>query len=245
MIKMIDQSSFEAAREYCLGDPFGCRILAAMLAYGTDKPFALFWAQYEGDSEEGAITAVISRLDTAMTVCAKGSYDEEELDCFIQANMGYTGALRPAREGETANGLVMRLARRKNVVSATDAEINPEISDVYAVMEECAGTGFEVPRFDDFYSDMIYRKKAKTVLSAIVRADGMPAACGAVHLSPGTALLTICACVPEMRGKGYAGKVFNALLDRCADRDIYLMCMPSLHDFYAKYGFLTIGGFIY
>ena len=245
MIKMIDQDSFEAAKEYCQGDPFGCRILAALLTYGTDKPFALFWAQYAGENGEGGMTAVISRLDTAMTVCAKGSYDAEELDSFIQANVGYTGALRPAREGESANGLVMRLAKRKNVVSASDAEINPEISDVYAVMEECAGTGFEVPRFDDFYSDMIYRKKAKSVLTAIVRAEGMPVACGAVHLSPGTALLTICACVPEMRGKGYAGKLFNALLDRCADRDIYLMCMPSLHDFYAKYGFLTIGGFIY
>ena len=245
MIKMIDQDSFEAAKEYCQGDPFGCRILAALLTYGTDKPFALFWAQYAGENGEGGMTAVISRLDTAMTVCAKGSYDAEELDSFIQANVGYTGALRPAREGESANGLVMRLAKRKNVVSASDAEINPEISDVYAVMEECAGTGFEVPRFDDFYSDMIYRKKAKSVLTAIVRAEGMPVACGAVHLSPGTALLTICACVPEMRGKGYAGKVVNALLDRCADRDIYLMCMPSLHDFYAKYGFLTIGGFIY
>ena len=245
MIKMIDQDSFEAAKEYCQGDPFGCRILAALLTYGTDKPFALFWAQYAGENGEGGITAVISRLDTAMTVCAKGSYDVEELDSFIQANMGYTGALRPARDGETANGLVMRLAKRKNVVTASDAEINSEISDIYAVMEECAGTGFEVPRFDDFYSDMIYRKKAKAVLTAIVRAEGMPVACGAVHLSPGTALLTICACVPELRGKGYATRVVNALLDRCADRDVYLMCMPSLHDFYARFGFLTVGGFIY
>ena len=245
MIKMIDQDSFEAAKEYCQGDPFGCRILGALLTYGTDKPFALFWAQYAGENGDGEITAVISRLDTAMTVCAKGSYDEEELDSFIQANMGYTGALRPTRDGETANGLVMRLAKRKNVVSASDAEVNPEISDVYAVMEECAGTGFEIPRFDDFYSDMIYRKKAKTVLTAIVREDGMPVACCAVHLSPGTALLTICACVPELRGKGYTTKAVNALLDRCSDRDVYLMCMPSLHDFYAKFGFLTVGGFIY
>lgn len=245
MIKMIDQDSLEAAKEYCQGDPFGCRILAALLAYGTDKPFALFWAQYAGENGEGGVTAVISRLDTAMTVCAKGNYDAEELDCFIQANMGCTGALRPVREGETANGLVMRLARRKNVVSASDAEINAETADIYAVMEECAGTGFEVPRFDDFYSDMIYRKKAKTVLTALVRAEGLPAACCAVHLSPGTALLTICACVPEQRGNGYAVKAINALLDRCADRDVYLMCMPSLHDFYAKFGFLTVGGFVY
>lgn len=245
MIKMIDQDSFEAAKEYCMSDPFGCRILAAMLAYGTDKPFALFWAQYEGDAAEGKITAVISRLDTAMTVCAKGSYDAEELDCFIESNTGYIGALRPARDGESANGLVMRLAKRKNVVSASDVEINPEISDIYAVMEECAGTGFEVPRFDDFYSDMIYRKKAKTVLSAIIRAEGMPVASAAMHLSQETALLTICACVPDQRGKGYATKVVNALLDRCADRDVYLMCMPSLHDFYTKFGFITTGGFIY
>ncbi len=245
MIKMIDQESIETAKEYCQGDPFGCRILAAMLAYGTDKPFALFWAQYAGEDCKGKMTAVISRLDTAMTVCAKGEYDTEELDCFIQANMGYIGALRAARGGETSNGLVMRLAKRKNSISASDVEINPETSDVYAVMEECAGTGFEVPRFDDFYSDMIYRKKAKTVLSAIAREDGMPVACGAVHLSQGTALLTICACVPDHRNKGYASKVVNALLDKCEGRDVYLMCMPSLHDFYTKFGFITTGGFIY
>ena len=245
MIKMLDHDRFEAAKDYCQGDPFGCRILAAMLAYGIDKPFAQFWTQHDGDSADGSVTAVISRLDTAMTVCAKGKYDAEELDCFIQANMGYIGALRPAREGEMSNGLVMRLAKRKNVVSSSDAEINPEISDVYAVMEECAGTGFEVPRFDDFYSDMIYRKKAKTVLSAIIRAEGMPVASAAMHLSQGTALLTICACVPDQRGKGYATKVVNALLDRCSDRDVYLMCMPSLHDFYTKFGFITTGGFIY
>ena len=65
------------------------------------------------------------------------------------------------------------------------------------------------------------------------------------HLSQETALLTICACVPDQRGKGYATKVVNALLDRCADRDVYLMCMPSLHDFYTKFGFITTGGFIY
>lgn len=242
MIKMIEQDGFDAAKRYCEGDPFGCRILAAMLAYGTDKPFAQFWAQY---GEDGAITAVISRLDTAMTVCAKGDYDTEEIDCFVEANMGYMGALRPARKGESANGLVMRLAERKNIGTTADVEVNPEISDVYAVMEECAGTGFEVPRFDDFYSDMIYRSKAKTVVSAITRVDGMPASCAAMHLSDNTAVLTICACVPDQRGNGYTKKVVNALLDREQERDIYLMCMPSLHDFYRQFGFVTIGGFVY
>lgn len=242
MIKMLDNEKIEAAKSYCEGDPFGCRILAALLAYGIDKPFALFWAQYD---DNGQITAVIFKLDNAMTVCAKGEYDTEEIDCFVQANVGYMGALRPAREGESSNGLVMRLAKRKNNQSSGDVEVNPEISDVYAVMEECAGTGFEVPNFDDFYSDMIYRRKAKTVVSAIVRDDGMPAACGAMHLANNTAVLIMCASVPEHRSKGYASHVVNALLDKTEGRDIYLMCMPSLHDFYTRFGFVTIGGFVY
>ena len=195
MIKLLEKDTVEAARSYCEGDPFGCRILAALLAYGIDKPFAQFWAQYD---ESGSITAVFCRLDTAMTVCAKGDYDTEEADSFVQANMGYMGALRPARQGESANGLVMRLTENKITESTADVEMNPEISDVYAVMEECA-----------------------------------------------TALLTICACVPEHRRQGYTRKVVNALLERNPDCDIYLMCMPALHDFYRQFGFVTIGGFVY
>lgn len=242
MIKLIDQESLEAAKKYCAGDPFGCRILAAMLAYGINKPFAVFWVQYD---ESGNISAVASRLDTSMTICAKGDYDTEEMDYFVQTMMGYAGALRPVRNGEAANGLVMRLAERRNKESAGDVEINPEISDLYTVMEECAGTGFEVPPFDAFYSDMIYRNKAKTAVSAILRADGMPASCGAMHLSDNTAVLTMCASVPEHRGKGYTRHVVNALLDKTEGRDIYLMCLPSLHDFYEKFGFVTVGGFVY
>lgn len=243
MIKMLDNDSLAAAKRYCEGDPFGCRMLAALLAYGIDKPFALFWAQYD---EGGEITAVIGKLDNAMTVCAKGDYDTEEIDCFVEANVGYMGALRPVREGESANGLVMRLGNRRNRESVSDVEINPEMSDMYAVMEECAGTGFEVPNFDDFYSDMIYRRKAKTVISAIVRdEEGMPAACGAMHLTDNTAVLIMCAAVPAHRKKGYTSHVVNALLDRTEGRDIYLMCMPSLHDFYTRFGFVTTGGFVY
>lgn len=242
MIKLIDNDSINAAKEYCAGDPFGCRILAAMAAYGIDKPFALFWNQYGAD---GAIAAVVSRLDTAMTVCAKGDYDAEEMDYFIQTMIGSEGALRPARKGEAANGLVMRLAERRNRGSTSDVEINPDISDLYTVMEECAGTGFEVPQFDAFYGDMIYRNKAKAAVSAILRTGGMPASCGAMHLSDHTAVLTMCATVPEHRGKGYTQQVVNALLDKTDGRDIYLMCLPSLHDFYQKFGFITVGGFIY
>lgn len=242
MIKLIENDSLEAAKEYCAGDPFGCRILAALLAYGIDKPFAMFWVQYD---ESGAITAVVSRLDNAMTVCAKGEYNVEEMDSFVMAMMGYTGALRPARQGEASNGLVMRLAERRINEMTSDVEINPEISDLYAVMDECAGTGFEVPPFDAFYGDMIYRNKAKTALSAIVRVDGMPASCGAMHLSDNTAVLVMCASAPNHRGKGYTRRVVNALLDRTQGRDIYLMCMPSLHDFYEKFGFVTVGGFVY
>lgn len=242
MIKLIENENLEVAKAYCAGDPFGCRILAALNAYGIDKPFALFWAQYD---ESGEITAVVSRLDTAMTICAKGEYDAEEIDCFVQSMVGDIGALRPVRSGETATGLVMRLAERRINENTSDVEINPEISDLYTVMEECAGKGFEVPPFDVFYGDMIYRKKAKTALSAIVRVNGMPVSCGAMHLSDNTAVLVMCASAPEHRGKGYTRRVVNALLDKTEGRDIYLMCLPCLHDFYEKFGFATVGGFIY
>ncbi len=240
MIKLIDDESIDKAREYCEGDPFGCRILCAMKAYGIHSQFALFWAQYD---ECGGITAVVSLLDTGMTICARGEYDAEEMDCFAFAQIGFNDLLRPVREGEAADGLVMRLGERKSSDFTGNVTINPEISDLYAVIEECGGKGFETPPFESFYSDMMCRRKAKVTDSAVLFEDGMPVSCGAMHISDKTAVIIMCASVPDYRGKGHSSCVINALLDRANGRDVYLMCLPTLHDFYEKQGFVTVGGF--
>lgn len=242
MIKLVEEAQLEELLEYCEGDPFGCRIYAAAKAYGTDKPFAQFWlVRDSGD----AVTAAIGKLDDGMTICAKGDYDFEEVDTFVRMMNGEILALRPARRGEAASGVVLRLDRSAMSENVSgDAQLNPPTEDLYTVMEECTGAGFEIPTFEAFYGDMIYRQKAGTVVSAIARSEDMPVACAAMHLSKTTALLTLCASAPSVRGQGYGGFTVRSLLSKISSHDVYVMCVISLVEYYEKMGFVPVGGFV-
>lgn len=248
MIRLCDESTLATLLEYCEGDPFGCRIYAAAKAYDTDKPFAQFWLVYaeREDGTDGEITAAISKLDDGMTICAKGEYDHEEVDTFVSMMNGAVLALRPARAGEAATGVVMRLDREKMGEAASgECEFNPNAGDLYAVVEECTGVGFEIPSFEAFYGDMRYRERAGTVVSAIVRKDELPAACAAMHLSESTAMLTLCASSPDVRGQGYGACAVRSLLAKISDRDVYVMCLAGLVEYYEMMGFVPVGGFVY
>lgn len=242
MIRLIERDNVAEFEAYCKGDPYGVRIVAAERTYGTSESFAQFWLQYD---ESGNITAAIGRLDNGMTVCAKGEYDYEEVDAFVEMCVGKTGALRPARKGEVADGVVMRLDRSRMALAGGDTEINPPTEDLYTVIERCPGLGFDVPPFEMFYNDNKKRIKMGTQITALLRSDVLPAACAALHIADGTGLVTMCATLPEHRGKGYAADVVGALIEHYRDGDIYVMCLSGLVEFYEHIGFGPVGGFVY
>lgn len=242
MIRLIERDNVAQLEAYCKGDPYGVRIVAAERTYGTSESFAQFWLQYD---EKNNITAAIGRLDNGMTICAKGDYDEEEIDAFVEMCVGKTGALRPARKGEAADGIVMRLDRSRTTASGGETELNPPPEDLYAVLERCPGMGFDVPPFEMFYNDVKKRAKAGTGITALLREDLFPAACAGIHVVDGCGVVTMCATLPEHRGKGHAADVVRALIERCRDSDIYVMCIPALVDFYGRMGFGPVGGFVY
>lgn len=242
MIRLVERDNVAQFEEYCKGDPYGVRIVAAERTYGTSESFAQFWLQY---NDKGEITAAIGRLDNGMTICAKGDYDEEEIDAFVEMCVGKTGALRPVRKGEVADGVIMRLDRTRMTASGGETELNPPIEDVYSVLERCPGMGFDVPPFEYFYDDMKKRIKQGTQIVALLRADLFPAACAALHIADGTGVVTMCATLPEHRGKGFAADVVGALLERYRDGDVYVMCLSSLVEFYKHLGFGPVGGFVY
>lgn len=243
MIRLIERDNVAEFEAYCKGDPYGVRIVAAERTYGTSESFAQFWLQYD---ERGNITAAIGRLDNGMTVCAKGDYDTEEVDAFVETCVGKIGALRPARKGEVANGVVMRLDRSRMSLSGGETEINPPPEDIYTVIERCPGMGFDVPPFEMFYDDCKKRTKAGTEITALLRtSEVLPAACAALHVADNTGVVTMCATLPELRGKGYAADVVGALIEHCRDAEIYVMCLSSLVEFYEHLGFGPVGGFVY
>lgn len=244
MIKIVEEEQKERLFEYCKGSALGCRIAASVKAYGLDKPFAQFWFMFDEKKPE-RITAVISRLDDGMTICANGEYNYEEADAFVSMMNGEIKAVRPARPGEPATGIIMRMRDpQKSFERSANMQLNPAIEDLYAVMERCTGRGYDIPDFESFYSDMIYRQYNNCVISVIVRDGEQPAACVAAHLSDDCALLTLCATAPKYRGKGFASYAINAILPNLGDRQVYAMCFLGLEEFYEHLGFVPVGGFV-
>jgi len=241
MIRIVENDTIVAMMDYCSGDPSGCRILAVYRSYGLGVSFAQFWLQYD---EEENITAAIGALDNSITICARGEYNTEEIDSFVHMLAQETGALRPVREGELADGLVMRLDRSLFTATGGDAEINPPCEDVYTVIENCPGLGFDVPPFSVFYPDMYRRIKAGTAVTAVFRSGYMPVSCAALHKAGSVGLVTSCATVPSSRGKGSASACIRTIIScQPADTDIYVMCLPNLCGFYERMGFRITGGF--
>lgn len=241
MIRIVENDSVKAMVEYCKGDPFGCRLLANYYSYGLGEGYAQFWLQLD---EKENITAAIGSLDNGITICARGEYDTEEIDTFVHMLAGETGALRPVRKDETADGLVMRLDRSEFNASGEDAEINPPCEDVYTVIENCPGLGFDVPPFSVFYPDMYRRLKAGTDMTAVARSGIMPVSCAAMHLAGGVGLLTMCATVPVYEHKGFASTCVRTIIARQQpELDIYVMCQPQYFSYYEQFGFRVVGGF--
>lgn len=244
MIKIVEENQIDRLYEYCRGSAFGCRIASAVKAYGVDKPFAQFWFMFD-EKDEDKITAVISRLDDGMTICAHGDYDHEEADTFVSMMNGAIRAVRPAREKEPATGIVMRLREADGTFErSANMQLNPPIEDLYSVMETCIGPGYDIPDFESFYGDMLYRRNKDCVVSAVVRDGDTPAACVAAHLSDDCALLTICGAAPQYRGKGFASYAISSILKHLGDRQVYAMCFLGLEEFYERLGFVPVGGFI-
>ncbi|MBE6753830.1 MAG: GNAT family N-acetyltransferase [Ruminococcaceae bacterium] len=245
MIKLVeDKESIIAMTDYCADDPFGCRIMATYRTYGVEQSFAQFWLQR--DEKSGKVTAVLGSLDNGLTVCAKGDYNTEEIDSFVRMLAGENGALRPVRKNEVATGLVMRLDRSALIPPVGDIEINPPCEELYTVLENCPGLGFDVPPFEAFYADMRLRTKLSTAISGMLRSDIMPVSCAAVHRAANVGLLTMCATVPEFRGKGCGSSCVRALIGHLReDEELFVFCLPGMCGYYEKMGFRVVGGFVY
>ncbi len=242
IIRLAEETQLQGLLDYCEGGALGCRIAAAAIAYGTTRSFAPFWLMLD-DSEK--IIGVINKLDDGMTMYTKDSYDYEAVDTFVSMMNDTSRFTRPVRPGEAATGLIMHLSEPVHDFEVgANVQINPNIEDLYSVMEICDASGFEIPSFEGFYGDMLYRTKSGSVISAIVRDGENAVACVAAHLSKGSALLTICACAPEYRGKGYASYAIRSILSKVGDRQVYTTCFLGLEEFYQKLGFVPVGGFV-
>lgn len=236
MILLVDESNRAIAEKYLVKpNPFACRILSQLLAYGTCERFLEHWVQLEDNEPR----AVISRIDRNITIFCE-SADDELLE-FIEA-VGYNTVFADKElfpqywSGE----VLMKFVRKPETEISDNIDFNPTIREIYSVLERCRGEGFEIPDFDSFYPDMSHRVRHNLSRVLAYRLDGQAIACCMTSAETGNcAIISGVACLSEYRGKGYASKLVAKIVEALGDRDIFVFCREELVGFYIRVGFIV------
>lgn len=241
MILLVDESNRAVAEKYLdKPNPFACRILSQLLAYGTGERFLEHWVQLEDDKP----TAAISRIDGNMTIFCEEA--NEELTEFINA-VGFGTILADKHVFPQYRGVeaLMKFSSEAEVKAiegdSTETEHNPTIREVYSVLEKCKGEGFEVPDFNSFYPDMSHRVRHGLARIFALRVNGQAVSCCMTSAETDKcAIISGVATLPQMRGKGYAGRIVMDMIGSLGDREVFVFCREELISFYNKLGFKLI-----
>lgn len=234
MIKLVTPEDVERFVLYCNGDPFGCKLYSLIKAYGTQEMFADFWLSLDDNDE---INAVIGRLESIVTVCAKGEVNEE-VELFVQM-LPSVSCIELPTEGDM---LIMR-ARSDNQADMENVRIDDGIYSIYKLL--CAESDdFSNAEAGAVYVDIHRRIRCGVMKTALVRTDeNEPCACAIASLSQDSALISSVMCLEKHRHKGYATKAVKALLSQLDRENVFLFCEPKMESFYKKLGFEKSGSF--
>lgn len=236
MILLLDESNRAIAEKYLdKPNPFACRILSQLLAYGTGERFLEHWVQLEDNEPR----AVISRIDGNITIFCE-SVNDELLE-FIEA-VGYNTILADKElfpqywSGE----VLMKFVGKSETEKSDNIDFSPTIREIYSVLERCRGEDFEVPNFDSFYPDMSHRVRHNLSRVFAYRLEGQAIACCMTSAETNScAIISGVACLSEYRGRGYASKLVAKIVKDLDNREIFVFCREELVGFYNRLGFVT------
>ena len=173
------------------------RIYSLHKAY-CGSGIALFWLQKDDDN----ITAIISKMDNAVTVSAQENADFEEIARFISVVGGQT----------VLSNLPLPLHNERQVyqLNYTPQEVvkinpsQPDYKEAYGVMS----TQFDLPPFEVWYPDMCHRVRHK---AALLVSNGKGALCG---LLGGSSMLIVGLCsIPQCKGEGVATDLLDGTIN--------------------------------
>lgn len=269
MIRMVRPAEVKKFKDYCLNDPFGCKLSSLITAYGTEERFADFW--FAADEDE-SITAVIGRLEATVTVCCKGDIPEEvfifagmlpDIGCIeskaftsggnasINSNTASKNTAKPPHYILTENrhfkngGAIMRHNSKKNDKFRPESDntsiiINDNLYSLYTILCQI-NSDFSAADAGAFYVDLHRRIQCGVMATALIKIGDTPAACAIASLSGDSVLISSVACVEQFRGKSLATQAVTALTERVNDKNIYLFCREDMQGFYSRMGFETVG----
>ena len=239
MIFYIDSGKIEdLLKLVCAENIYACKIACLLESYGLKYDFAEFWVQYENDMP---VTAV-SRFYGDMTVYATAQTDFDELKEFLEMT-GFTSVLCEKEIfKDSYSGIIMEKISANTDVTA---EINPDLNEVYRLLESCKSDKFEVPGCEDFILDMSHKIRHETALCVGVReGEKLVATAMTVAQSETCAIIGAVATDKNYRKLGYGKKCVQALCHLLNGRKIFIMRDQSENEcFYKSMGFENQGKF--
>ena len=217
---------------------YACKIACLLESYGLQYDFAEFWIQYENDMP---VTA-ISKFYGDMTVYATDKTDFDELKEFFMIT-GFSSVLCEKEIfPDSYSGIVMEKISENADVKA---EVNPNLSEVYRLLESCKSDNFEVPSYKDFILDMSHKIRHETALCVGVReGEKLVATAMTVAQSETCAIIGAVATDKNYRKWGYGSQCVKALCHLLNGRKIFIMRDESENEcFYKSMGFENKGKF--
>ena len=236
MIKFIESKEDVHASE---DNPFGCKILSAVGAYGVGKMFARFWIQDGGST--------LAQIDDA-AVLEDHRADWEEMAGFLQMlDVKTVSCFEEAAEAlelpVASRGEIMLLRRGNGKSSALEAERDPSPRDIYALLCAARSETFTPPEFEPFYMDFSYRTRHGAAMSIGIRINGTLVACAlCTAMTEHAAVLSGVAVLPQHRRKGLGRSAVTVLAGLLNRERIYILREDGENgEFYRSMGFVPDG----
>lgn len=244
MVSLISESDKASALEFCQGDPIGARVGAYLRAYKTDYDFALFWKQVQ----DKKITAVLSRTDGDMSICASHDADLDELKEFIKV-VGYEtvfahsfvlGAMK--FDFDCFDILRFESAQEPKI----RADITPDPKELYT-LGVCADGEYSEENYLPWLSDFTFRQRRNMLHAVGVKDEsGKLISCAATSAEIETdAIISAVATDENHRNRGLAENCVLTLvsnLKRMGKDNIYVMTKTDkLTKYYERLGFAKVG----
>ena len=240
MIRLIDENTVEQYLTYCSDKPFGVRMAAALMSYGTDCSFADFWLVLDDERIVGAA----SRIDGDMTVCCDGA--NEELAEFVRVIGGesVTGdkalLLSLGFERFSCEGEIMTYSGDACNVADEEIDLSPSIMTACRLLCECEGDSIRVGQLDRFYTDLCLRVRRGTAKCCLYGDCGVAIASAVTDCA---AIIGGVAVRPDKRKMGIGGAVVRGLISALPrGKKIYLLRLDGENEeFYKGLGFTSAG----
>lgn len=227
-------------------DPFYTRIWSLFESYEGEYSFVGFWVQ----ELDGAITAAISRFEDKFSLYLTDAADLEEVAAFLRfqgapavmMNAGYELGLTAKH---VISGQVLRYRGEEYISKLEICE--PEIQEVYRLLQSCESPIFRVPPYLSFLSDVTHRRNLGKCGITGVRVDGVLASSVmTVSETEDAAILGAVATHPDFRKRGLSRELVRTLASRIIKqgRTAYVFSASDANTrFYENSGFEKVHGF--